>query len=73
MNIFGKILSARTILLSLLLIGILSIDSYSQKKEEVRISPKAAVEQTVGFTKITIDYSRPGVKGRTIWGGSCSL
>jgi hypothetical protein len=43
-------------------------DNYSQKKEEVRISPKASVKQTVGFTNITIDYGRPGVKGRTIWG-----
>ena len=69
MNLFGKILSVKTIFLAVLLIGILSIESYSQKKEEVRISPKAEVEQTVGFTKITIDYSRPGVKGRKIWGG----
>jgi hypothetical protein len=32
-------------------------------------SPKANLMQTVGITDITIDYSRPGVKGRTIWGG----
>ena len=69
MQNFGKLLSAKTILLALLLIGVLSIESYSQKKEEVRISPKATVKQTVGFTIISIDYSRPGVKGRTIWGG----
>ena len=31
-------------------------------------SPKASLMQTVGITDITIDYSRPGVKGRTIWG-----
>ena len=31
-------------------------------------SPKAQVMQTVGLTDITIDYSSPGVKGRTIWG-----
>jgi hypothetical protein len=35
----------------------------------VRISPKAAVKQTVGFTDVEIDFSRPGVKGREIWGG----
>ncbi|NWG28330.1 MAG: DUF2911 domain-containing protein [Ignavibacteriaceae bacterium] len=68
MNYFGKLLSSKTILLTLLLIGILSTESFSQKKEEVRISPKAAVKQVVGFTNITIEYSRPGVKGRTIWG-----
>lgn len=34
-----------------------------------RKSPKATVTQRIGAdTDITIDYSRPGVKGRTIWG-----
>ncbi len=33
-----------------------------------RPSPAAAVEQTVGVTQISIHYSRPMVKGRTIWG-----
>ncbi len=31
-------------------------------------SPKGAVEQVVGLTKIRIDYSRPSVKGRKIFG-----
>ena len=31
-------------------------------------SPHAKVEQMVGLTTITIDYSRPAVKERTIWG-----
>ncbi len=45
-------------------------DTYSQQKDEkVRISPKASVSQTVGFTDVTVSYSRPGVKGRKIWGG----
>src|SRR6186997_469139 len=33
-----------------------------------RPSQKASVMQTVGVTDITITYSRPGVKGRKIWG-----
>lgn len=33
-----------------------------------RVSPQASVSQTVGTTEITITYSRPSVKGRTIWG-----
>lgn len=33
-----------------------------------RISPKASVSQTVGLTDLSITYSRPGVKGRTLWG-----
>lgn len=31
-------------------------------------SPKAMVMQTVGLTEISITYSSPGVKNRTIWG-----
>lgn len=33
-----------------------------------RVSPNASVSQTVGTTDITINYCRPGVKGRVIWG-----
>jgi hypothetical protein len=33
-----------------------------------RPSQKASVMQSVGVTDITITYSRPGVKNRTIWG-----
>lgn len=33
-----------------------------------RASPGASVEQRVGVTTIRVDYSRPGVKGREIWG-----
>jgi hypothetical protein len=33
-----------------------------------RLSPEASVSQTVGITDIQVDYFRPGVKGRVIWG-----
>jgi hypothetical protein len=33
-----------------------------------RPSQKASVMQTIGVTDVTITYSRPGVKGRRIWG-----
>jgi len=39
------------------------------KKPEVQVSPKASVSQIIGFTDVTINYSRPGVKGRKVWGG----
>jgi hypothetical protein len=32
-------------------------------------SPRARVEQRVGVTDFSLDYSSPGVKGRKIWGG----
>lgn len=31
-------------------------------------SPSAVISQTLGLTKITVDYSRPSVKGRKIFG-----
>lgn len=31
-------------------------------------SPAATVTQTVGISKIAVDYSRPAVKGREVWG-----
>ncbi len=34
-----------------------------------RLSQHQVVTQTVGLTDIKIDYSRPAVKGRPIWGG----
>jgi Protein of unknown function (DUF2911) len=33
-----------------------------------RPSPYASVAQTIGVTEVTLRYSRPGVKGRVIWG-----
>jgi hypothetical protein len=35
---------------------------------KIRVSPKASVSQAIGFTEVTINYSRPGVKGRKILG-----
>lgn len=32
-------------------------------------SPAASVSQTVGLTEVKIDYHRPAVNGRKIWGG----
>jgi hypothetical protein len=54
---------------TLILLSSVLTETYAQNNKDVRISPKAIVEQTVGLTDITIAYSRPGVKGRTIWGG----
>lgn len=34
----------------------------------IRVSPQAEVSQNIGFAKIIINYSRPAVKGREIWG-----
>lgn len=36
--------------------------------EYPQISPGATVSQMIGITKVTVTYSRPGVKGRLVWG-----
>ncbi len=48
---------------------LLILPSTTFAQEKVRPSLKASVMQTLGVdTDITIEYSRPGVKGRKIWG-----
>lgn len=46
---------------------------YSQALELPQPSPKARVEQTVGLTVFSVDYSSPAVAGRKIWGGLVPL
>ena len=45
-----------------------SISALAQGVRAPRPSQKASVMQTIGVTDVTITYSRPGVKGRKIWG-----
>ncbi len=52
--------------LAFLLIG--SITALAQIQQPAA-SPAAHVSQVVGFTKISIDYSSPSVKGRKVFGG----
>ncbi len=55
------------LLLLIISLVMISSQSYAQNDKKVRVSPKASVIQTVGFTEVTIDYNRPGVKERVIW------
>jgi hypothetical protein len=55
--------------LALFLSVILVLPSTVLAQKGVRPSLKAGVSQRIGVdTDITIEYSRPGVKGRVIWG-----
>lgn len=47
---------------------LVALPSFSQVRTP-RASPNATLTQSVGLTDITIKYSRPGKKGRTILGG----
>lgn len=53
--------------LAIALIFSMNFEGFAQL-ELPRPSPNATITQDVGITEITISYSSPGVKGRTIWG-----
>lgn len=52
-----------------LLLALLALPASAQTFTTPRPSPAAKVSQTVGTTELSLAYSRPGVKGRAIWGG----
>lgn len=42
--------------------------TFAQMTTVPQASPAASVSQTIGITKVTVDFSRPSVNGRVIWG-----
>ncbi len=57
---------------SLIVLTALALTTSAFAQQQVRTprsSPSASLTQTIGITDMTIKYSRPGVKGRAIWGG----
>jgi hypothetical protein len=62
-------LLSKLILSSVLIFGFASQSFAQDYLKKLRVSPEAEVMQVVGLTKVAISYSRPGVKGRKIWGG----
>jgi len=54
---------------SMLFIASFSMTAWSQGVTTPRIpSPAATVSQTIGISTVSVNYSRPSVKGRAIWG-----
>jgi tetratricopeptide (TPR) repeat protein len=50
-------------------IALLSLTAKSQQITTPRTpSPAAVVSQTIGISTVTVNYSRPAVKGREVWG-----
>jgi hypothetical protein len=52
---------------TLLAVASLAVPSFAQL-ETPRASPQASLQQKVGVSDVTINFSRPGVRGRQIWG-----
>ena len=55
------------LVISLVLISLPAI-AQTPSLQLPRPSPRASVMQVIGLTDVTVVYSRPGVKGRQIWG-----
>jgi tetratricopeptide (TPR) repeat protein len=56
-------------LIALVLAVLLFFPTFAQQNlTQPRVSQSASVSQRVGLTDITIDYHRPGVNGREVWG-----
>ena len=53
--------------LVLILLAFTTAYSVNAQIETPQPSPSSKLEQRVGLTDITIEYSRPGVKGRKIF------
>lgn len=55
-------------MLSIFALSLLTSFIYGQTADMPRPSPKASISQTIGVTKIDINYSRPKAKGRSVFG-----
>ncbi|GAA4943314.1 DUF2911 domain-containing protein [Algibacter agarivorans] len=54
--------------LLLLVLAFTTVCSVNAQIKTPQPSPFSKVEQKVGLTDVTLEYSRPGVKGRTVYG-----
>ena len=66
---FSRLLSLAAC--ALLVITLAASPATAQERSDrfPRVSPNAAVSQTIGVTDVRITYGRPSVRGRTIFGG----
>jgi hypothetical protein len=63
---FSKVtISTAAIILMMMFV----VNNNAQSLNYPQPSPSSSVMQVVGITEVSVDYSSPGVKGRTIWGG----
>jgi hypothetical protein len=53
--------------LAVLALAVGPAQAQERGNEEARVSPNAAVSQTIGTTEVRITYGRPSVDGRTIF------
>ncbi len=64
----AQILGLAILLLVSLPLAAVAQQNQSQALDMPRVSPRASVSQHLGLTEISIDYHRPAVNERTVWG-----
>jgi len=65
-----RLLSSARFVLPLLLLGAIVVapaTAQERGNDEARVSPNAAVSQTIGTTEVRLTYGRPSVNDRTIF------
>jgi len=65
-----RLSSPLRLLLPLLFLGTILVapaNAQERGNDEARVSPNAAVSQTIGTTEVRLTYGRPSVDGRTIF------
>jgi hypothetical protein len=56
-------------LLSVMLLSLIMVNAFAQGITTPRpASPAATITQTIGISTVVVNYSRPAVKGREVWG-----
>jgi hypothetical protein len=59
----------RTLLRAILCLASLALGARQTVVRPYQVSPAASVSQDLGLSSVRIDYHRPAVQGRKIWGG----
>src|SRR5262245_58271422 len=59
----------RTIAVGLATLFFVEVATAQQRLPTPWASPASTVSQVIGITDVTLTFGRPGVRGRTIWGG----
>lgn len=59
----------KTVFMLLVALLGLTVQGFSQEDKSKRASPSAQTKAVLEGKTITIDYSRPAIKGRKVWGG----
>ena len=67
MNTFKIIFEKTLMMKKIILITLLSSNLAFAQIQTPQASPSAKIEQTVGLTKVNVEYSRPAIEVELLW------